>query len=328
MHHGQEIYLFFFKFGYKGIFGAVISSIFIGLIIFCTLRLIKIYNINSYSEFLERINNIVSRIRLNKFINVIISVFLLISFYIMIAGFATFVSQELNMSYIIGSIFIAFCCYSTFRNNLNGIVKVNTYIIPILVVLVIIFGIMGLNKISGIKNIEICESGNWTISAILYASYNSIVLIPILISLNKLIQNDKHIAIISLASVFIIILLITSIYFILMRINVDISKIELPAVYIVKYMGECYKIIYGFVIIASIYTTAVSSGYSFLIGCSKVEKEYKLLNILICVSSVFISKIGFAKLVKILYPFFGILGLIQIFLIINSNFKYSIEKKK
>lgn len=51
---------------------------------------------------------------------------------------------------------------------------------------------------------------------------------------------------------------------------------------------------------------------TFIKGISKGEKYIKV----ICISSVFISFIGFSYLVQMLYPVFGILGIIQIYSII------------
>ena len=36
-----------------------------------------------------------------------------------------------------------------------------------------------------------------------------------------------------------------------------------------------------------------------------------------CVTSIFIANIGFSELVNILYPIFGVLGLIQIYYILK-----------
>lgn len=191
-----------------------------------------------------------------------------------------------------------------------------------------IFGIICSYNIASSKSINIYEKGNWLISGILYGSYNSILLIPILITLKKYIKNTKHNIIISTSCVFIILLLTISIYSILMKINIDILEIELPAVYAVSFMGKGFKIIYGFIIISSIFTTAISSGYGFLTNCSKTDKMYKYLNPIICISGLIISNIGFSKLVNFLYPVFGVLGLIQIFFIIKSNYKLTIEKNK
>ena len=327
LHHGQEIYLFFFKYGSNGIIGAIVSSLLIGSIIFLSCRLIKKYEIEDYYHFLDKINKTGSKIKFNKIISTIINMFLLISFYIMVAGFSAYISQELKVSALVGSILISSLAYITFKYNIEGIIKINTILIPIIIILIILFGIITINKTSNIKNLNISEDGKWIISSVLYGSYNSILLIPILITLKKYIKNNKQTILISAITISIIILLTISIFKILGSINIDISQIELPVIYMVSFMGKLYKILYGFIIISSIFTTAISSGYGFLTNCSKSQKKYKYLNLFICISGTLISGIGFSKLINFLYPLFGILGLMQIFFIIKSNFLLTIEKK-
>ncbi len=326
-HHGQEIYLFFFKFGYKGFIGAIISSLLIGIIIHLSFRLIKKNDIKNYTEFLKIINNKDNKNHINKLLNYIINIFLLITFYIMVAGFCAYVSQELKIPYFIGGVIISILSYITFRNNIEGIIKVNTILIPVITGFVILFGLMNIGRIDNIKNINISEGGNWILSSILYGSYNSIVLIPILIKLKDLIKSCKESLLTSIIIFFAIMLLVISIYLILMNINISIDEIELPVIYAVSFMGKGFKIIYGIIIVFAIFTTEVSSGYAFLTGCSTSKNMYNLLNIFICVSGILISKLGFSRLINILYPLFGFLGLLQIFYIIKSNFKQAIEKK-
>lgn len=328
MHRGQEIYLFFYQFGYKGWIGIFISSFLMGGIIFLSFRLMKKYEIEDYYHFLEKINGNNSKLKLNKIIGSIINLFLLISFYIMIAGFSAYLSQEFRVPFIIGSLIITFLCYLTFQNNIEGMIKVNTILIPILIIFIIVFGMKSTSILSDIKPLEISGKGNWLLSAILYGSYNSILLIPILITLKKYIKGNKQSLIISTICVSIIILLATSIYNILTKINIEISKIELPVIYVISFMGKGYKIVYGLVMISSIFTTAVSSGYSFLANCSKSKRGYQYLNLFICISGILISNIGFSNLIIFLYPTFGVLGFIQIFLIIKSNYQLTIEKKR
>ena len=47
---GQEVYLFFYSYGIKGIIGIFISSILMGIIIYKTLILVEEDNINSYKD--------------------------------------------------------------------------------------------------------------------------------------------------------------------------------------------------------------------------------------------------------------------------------------
>lgn len=318
MHHGKEIYIFFNQYGTIGIIGIIISFIFLGTIIYKVIKISNEYNINNYEEFLNKLGT------KNSIIKAIINIFLIISFYIMIAGFSAYFEQELNMPKVIGSLTIILLCYITFTRNINGIIKMNTILIPILVIFIIIFGIKNINLNNNtyiIKtNSEI--SIKWILASILYTSYNSITLIPILIPIKKLIQTKKQNQIMCILITIITIILALIIYNIIGKIEINIKNIELPTVYIASTNGKIYKYMYGIIILVSIFTTAISAGYGFLENNSNNQKTYKILNILICISAIFISNIGFSKLLNLLYPIFGVLGLIQIYRI----FAISLEK--
>ena len=97
-----------------------------------------------------------------------------------------------------------------------------------------------------------------------------------------------------------------------------IQSLEMPAVYVINNAYPSLKGIYGFVIGASIFTTAISLGGSFLESISKNSKLYRVNAILICILAIFVSNFGFSNLVGFLYPIFGYLGFIQIFSIFKS----------
>ena len=83
--------------------------------------------------------------------------------------------------------------------------------------------------------------------------------------------------------------------------------------------GKTYKYLYGIIILGAIVTTAISSAYGFLNNIARNPKQYKRYNRLICAISVFVSLFGFSNLVNNIYPIFGILGLIEIFLILKCK---------
>ncbi len=316
---GKEIYIFFNQYGKLGIIGIIISFTFLGAIIYQVIKITNKYEINNYEELLEKIGT------KNSIIKAIINIFLLMSFYIMIAGFSAYVEQEIKLPKIVGSLLIIILCYLIFTKNINGIIKANTILVPILIIFIIIFGIKNININYEIKNtIENENNIKFIISAILYASYNSITLVPMIVTIRKLVKTNKQNKIIFLILTIITILLALIIYNLLLKIDIDINKIELPTIYIANKSGTIYKYIYGIIILVSIFTTAISDGYGFLQNNAKNNKQYKILNILMCISSIFISNIGFSKLLNILYPLFGVLGLIQIYRI----FAISLEKKR
>ena len=70
---GQEIYIFFFSYGIKGILGIIISSSIIGLIIYKTLKLVENNKCKDYKELLEvLIKNEKGRYIINVIVNVFI----------------------------------------------------------------------------------------------------------------------------------------------------------------------------------------------------------------------------------------------------------------
>ena len=97
----------------------------------------------------------------------------------------------------------------------------------------------------------------------------------------------------------------------------DLKGIEIPIVYIAGLLGNIYKYLYGFVILVAIFTTAISAGYSFLVNCTKSKKQYTYWAIIMCITSILVSKLSFSGLINLLYPIFGYLGIIQIIFILN-----------
>ena len=310
---GQEVYLFFFSYGMKGLIIILISSIIIGVVIYSTFNILNKYKINTYKDFLNIL--IPKNTKLKIIANFIINIFILITFFIMIAGFGAYFEQEIGINRLVGSLILAIITFIVFMTSIKGVVKVNELIVPILIGFIFIIGIIS------IKNIHILNLENYVIrtnytnfalSAVLYSSYNSILLIPVLITLNNYVKNKKQIFYISFISAIVTILLSVIIFLLLVRVDVDISKLEMPVVYVVSNMFKILRYIYGVIILGSIFTTAISLGVSFLQNTAKNKKGYTQISIIMCITSVMISKFGFSNLVSLLYPIFGYLGLIQI----------------
>ena len=315
---GQEIYTFFNVYGLKGLIGIFISCSLIGLVIYKTLEISMKLKSEEYGDFVKLI--IPQKFKSNRIliftINNIINIFLLISFFVMVSGFASYFFQEFQIPKKYGGIIIALLSLITFFKDINGIVKINTFLIPILILLVILLGAKQINcEKLYFYNIQ-RNNMSWILSSILYASYNSIVLVPILVSLKNMIKNKKQIKEIFTIVTIIMIILSVIIYFLMQIFIKDLGKIEIPIVYIAGLLGNAYKYLYGFVILVAIFTSAISAGYSFLINCTKTKKNYIYLAMIICTISVLISKLSFSGLINLLYPIFGYLGIIQIIFIL------------
>ena len=345
---GQEINIFFFQSGLNGIYGIIISSTLIGVVIYKSMQIISENEIKTYKDFLEviinnkketiknsNINFVESKknnntkfteskksinikfidtkksktkIFLKNIINIIINIFILITFFIMIAGFGAYLKQELGINEILGSGILAIICIIIFKRNVEGLVKLSNIIVPILIVSLLIIGILNISTLDLQNTYNTLKSNNnaFFVKAVLYCSYNSILLIPVLITLKKYITSKNQIKLTSILITIFIIILSIAIFLILIKVDVDINKLEMPAVYVISNIYKILKPLYGFIILSSILTTAVSLGTSFLQNVSKSQKSYPHIGNIMCITSVIISQIGFSNLVNLLYPIFRI----------------------
>ena len=201
-----------------------------------------------------------------------------------------------------------------FVKNIKAIIKVNQILMPIIIILIFFLVIkINIQQVS-IKNAE--NSILAILNCMIYVSYNTIILIPILIKLKSYMKDIKSILVSSIVCSIIIISMALIILCIISQIK-EIKLIEIPLLYVTNSYGEVYKYIYSFVLIVAIITSAISAGYGFLENITKDKQRYLIFAFFICVFSIFISNFGFSNLVNILYPLFGILGLIQIFFILK-----------
>ena len=322
---GKEVYIFFNKYGTLGIYGIILSGIILSLVIFKVLKISKENKIDSYKELITGVSKFK---KVNKVLTNIINIFLLVSFFIMVSGFASYFYEQLNISSIIMAIIMAVLCFITFNKNIEGITKANTILIPFLIIFIIVTAIINseyfINNFNYIDN-SFTDSennfilmNNWIVSATLYASYNSIILIPILIGLKKIVEK-KNIAIISILTGIIFIFLGISLYSILFRGQGYIQYLDIPIIFIMNQFGDFYSTTYGIIVAIAIFTSAISAGYGFLENFNKSQAKYKKVAIAICTISVFVAMIKFSYLVEILYPIFGLLGFIQIILLLKTN---------
>ena len=311
MLHGQEIYLFFYRFGLNGIWGIIVCNIIMAIVIYKTLNIIYMKNINDYKDFLSVIFD--GNIKLINITNIIINIFLCATFFIMISGFGTYLSQAFNINQILGSCILAVISYAVFLRNIEGLAKINSIIIPILILVIVIIGIKNTFNMN-FENISINKDTSifWLVQAILYASYNLILVEPVLINLKKMLKSKKQIIMTSVG-VGINMFILTLLEFFLLTHLENLRTSEMPLITVIQHKFSNFTLIYGTIILIAIFTTATSLGISFLNNICKNKKSFPQIAAILCITSVIVSPIGFSNLVNNLFPLFGFLGLIEIF---------------
>ena len=312
---GQEIISFFYIYGKNGIYGILIMSILIGIFIYKSLKIIYQKQVYNYNDFL---NLFIKNTKIRNVILWIVNVLLLVSFYIMVAGFGAYFEQEIGINRIIGSIVLNLLCVIVFFSNIKGVLKASNFIVPFLIFFIFFIGIKNIVQIRTIDFYQM--KNNWILSMLIYNSYNFILLMPVLISLKKQITKEKNIKKVSILVTIIILILSISIFFLLLNANIkEIENQEMPIVYIISNYFNKYKKIYAFIVLASIFTTAISVGIGFLQNISKNSNSYPQFVLFMCITSLLMSNIGFSKLLNFIYPVFGYIGILQIVIIFFIN---------
>lgn len=312
---GQEIFSFFYIYGKNGIYGILIMSILIGIFIYKSLKIIYQKQVYNYNDFL---NLFIKNTKIRNVILWIVNVLLLVSFYIMVAGFGAYFEQEIGINRIIGSIVLNLLCVIVFFSNIKGVLKASNLIVPFLIFFIFFIGIKNIVQIRTIDFYQM--KNNWILSMIIYNSYNFILLMPVLISLKKQITKEKNIKKVSILVTIIILILSINIFFLLLNANIkEIENQEMPIVYIISNYFNKYKKIYAFIVLSSIFTTAISVGIGFLQNISKNSNSYPQFVLFMCITSLLMSNIGFSKLLNFIYPVFGYIGILQIVIIFFIN---------
>lgn len=304
---GQEIATFFNRFLDYGMWGLILACILFGVIIFAVLSLVNKKGISSYDELIKD----------NKFLFPVVKIFTFICFCIMISAIGSYGEEQFGVSFWIGATLAGVLCFVLFMFKFNGLEKINNILVPFILIGTLILGTWKYN-LSGVELMPGEESyspfmNNFLISAILYAGYNSILLVPILVELKNYNLKKGDIILLSVLSTLILALSGILIYKAINVFYPEILFAELPTLVLAKLCGNFVWKYYSVVILFAIITTAFSCGYSFL--KMNNEKNYFRNSALMCISGVLLSRIGFSQMINICFPIFGYLGIVQLIMI-------------
>lgn len=309
---GKEITNFFAAYGFPSFFGILLCGVLYILIGSLVCKISVKYNLQSYNEFMT----FVSPNFLGKLTGLITSLFLLSSASIILAASGALLNQFLGVPKWVGMILMGIFTLSTLLKDTQGLVKINTFIVPCLITIIItifslyIFFYKDIITISHLAAIS-CEKDNWFTSTLLYTGFNLLSCTGVLVPLSREIKNIKVLTTGVVIGASILTILCIFLNIMLMLNKPYIYDYEIPLLYIANRFGKPLQIMLLMVIWCEMFSTQVSDIYSI----SKTLDErfkipFKKGIFLVFLVTIPISQIGFGRLISILYPFFGALSLI------------------
>lgn len=324
---GEEITLFFTRYGYKSFIGIILCLI---IYIFMGFNVIHIsikYNLKSYNEYVKK----VSPGFLGQVIDIVTCFFWICSASIILAGSGALISQYFHISSWFGTVLM--CCMSLFvlLKNTKGLIEINSFIVPCLLIIITTIFILFINLSKEIVNVSYIKAipktnNNWLISCLLYGGFNTLSCSGVLVPLSSEIKNRKALRggiVLGAIGLTLVGLIIN---FMLLLNVPNIYRYDIPLLYVAHRFGVLIQIMLLGIIWFEMFSTQVSDIYSLSKTLENAFKiPYKKCVVIIMLITIPISRLGFVKLISYVYPAFGVISLIFIIQCILFRLK---EKNK
>jgi len=311
---GQEVLQFFARFGISGLGGLFITTVLFIIFGYIILSLGSILHARSHLEIIQYSGGKY----LGTIIDAVITIFLFGTFAVMIAGNGALFEQQLKLPPMVGNVIMAVLTALTVLTGINGVINSISFVVPFLLSTVMLTSLLSIvqNPVNlTAAPIIIHPKGffnNWFLATVLYVSYNTVISIAILGPLGNETQNKRAVRNGAILGGLGLGFGAAMIFFALSGYMTNIGNLEVPMLYIAGSISPMLQVIYAVVLIAEIYTTAVSSLYGFTSRIIDMQKKPVKGRYIVTGSTVVAllsSRLGFSNLVMYLYPLIGYCGM-------------------
>ncbi len=323
---GQELLFFFGQHGNIGFLGLYISCLLFSLLGYKQLKIVKYERIFNYNDFTKKVmGNFLAHISENMSL-----LFVLVLMSTMFSAGGATINEAFGIGYNNGVVLVGFVVLLALMMGVKGIVFINGILAPLMLVGGILVGlytysyefvpVINLDNIISTDRVGVLYI---MLSGLIYMSYNSITSISLMSNMYDYIDSEETIFYSNLISGILMVMIGTALLLPIVKHHTSIEHLQIPILGLLKIDSVVIKYIYLFVLIAAIFTTAISCGISILNTIfENIEVNKFFFKIFLVVLTIILSKIGFSNFVSKVYPLFGFFGLIQIFKIFFYNYKH------
>lgn len=313
---GQEFLQYFTSFGYIGIVGTILVTIFFA---WCGASFMDIgYRIkaSSYGTVLKYICGK----HVGTILEWVLTIFLFGVVAIMLSGSGATISQYFGVNFYVGTVLMTIAVIITTIFGLDVIVKSISSFAPVTIILILLVSIVSiiLNP-SGISeagqimgDITLPKaSPNWLISTLIYTPYCVLPIAPVIVAIGAE-EEDRKLVLRSgvIGGIAIGVCIIIANLSMLSMVG-EIAGQEVPLLYLAEEIWPVLGFLFTLILLGAIYTTASSVLYGF---CSQFAKQGTRKYYWITIGSGIIATIAgffpFSKLIGIISPILGYVGLI------------------
>lgn len=320
---GQELWQFFGVYGKNGIFGivlAIVSLALLGILLFAVTRSA------GTEEFDRAVIRFYSPMALRTF--ALLEMFFTFAvFVVMSAGGGALFEQVLGVHHAIGSALFCVAVAAVSLKGLRGLLKALSLLVPVLTATTLLIAILALIRNNG-AHIILAPApvtnplvGNWVISAITYISYNFFGAVCVCVPMAK--HLTAKTAKLGPALGCAILGIIAAAVFSSMAMNPSSTDTQLPMLAIAQNIDPRLGYLSAVPLLFGMFGTSLSAIVAVLsYGESRIPSLHSRRTQVTAALAIIAwsgSLFGFDKLISVLYPICGYVGIIVIVLLIERR---------
>lgn len=323
---GQEVLQYFTAYGYMGVVGALLTLL---LFLYVGVSFITV----GYEHKFEKGSDIFKHYcghYLGTFFDYFSVVFIYLSFTVMIAGAGATFHQHLGLPVYIGGTLMVVLATITVLFGLNNIVEIIGKIGPVIVVISIALGLISIvNNLDGLAHATLAlealdvkqASTNWFFAALSYVGFCMLWLASFLASIGASANNKKEArmgAAFGAVGFSLAVLIVT---LGLLACVEDVAGSQIPSLHLANNIHPTLGLIFSFIIVAGIYTTAVPLLWSVSARFTEDKSpKFRGLTLLLAMVGLLVGIwLPFDQLVNVVYVVNGYVGLILLLLMLIKS---------
>ena len=304
---GQELTLFFVRFGIRGLWGAAIAGAAFAVLGALLLSRAKKMQCSSYEEYLQ----IIFGKKISAVFYFIVRAFLAVSFCVMLSGSGALFSEQFHLPPFSGVLLTALICFLAFCGNLKGLTAINVLLVPLMLLgmFCVCTAYLLLQARETWLAFQIGDS-RFLLSVLLYVSFNMLGGAAVLVPLSKTAKTEREACLGGLLGGLALLLVIVLACITLYLAEHTVIGQQLPILALSRRFSNAVSFLYALVLYMAMLTTAVANGFSALEPFVQRGKSRRKTAALFCLASIPLSLLPFNGLIESCYTLFGFLGLL------------------
>ena len=319
---GQEILQFFSIYRAGGFYGILLAGILFS-VLGCTV-LTRVYRerIRNYEEFILPVFGW----RIGWLIETAATVFIFCMYSIMTAGAGDILAQLTGIPSRIAVFIMGAIGAFLVMTDIRGITVLSSALTPVLIAGIIITGLYVIilkdSPAFSVSGYVSRITDNWLFSSLLYVSYNSILAVMVLCSVQPYLKTRRTAVaagILGGAALTLAALVINAVIFLFYPSAADR---EIPIIDILQRISLSDGKLYSVLLWLAMLVSAVTSGFCFadrIYSLFRLDKSITAM--VLCIFAAPLSTLGFSRLISVIYPAYGWLGLFMLIVILITGLK-------